>query len=195
MIDAASHFILPKFPASFPSKDNRRWTCWMYTLKAVIEWYNWSQINNYRNYASWWISRVSGYMFPWGLLKVLRQHWLHASPLHCKRMKNERKIERLKILLRKGPVILLISHAYSSKRHFSFRRAFMLQHYITLRWYDDEKRIFYVYDSNTEKSHHKGATLPVGNIVLEYHRLLQYRRLSVRWLYRNFAISVTYFDE
>ncbi len=194
MIDTESHYIIPKFPVSFPSKDNRRWTCGMYTLKAVIEWYNGSQINNYRNYASWRLSRLSWFMLPSGLLKVLIQHWLSVHPHHYRWMRNEKKIEILKKLLHKGPVILLISHAYSSKRHFSFRRAFTLQHYITLRWYDDAKRIFYVYDSNTEKIHHKGNTLPVGNIILEYHRLLQYRRFSARWIYRNFAISVEYFN-
>jgi hypothetical protein len=94
-------------------------------------------------------------------------------------------------MIHQWPIILLISHAYSSTRNFSFRRAFTLQHYISLRWYDDEKRIFYVYDSNTEKENH-GAILPVGNIVLDYDRLLRYRRLGGRGLHRNFGIAVNY---
>jgi hypothetical protein len=185
-------YIVAKFPSWFPSKDSRRWTCGMYTLKAVIEWFNGSQINNYKNYASGWLSRNTWYMLPWGLLKVLRHHWLSSQRVYCKWTKKTNKIKELQTLLNKGPVILLISHAYSSKRDFSFRRAFMLQHYISLWWYDDEKRVFYVYDSNTEKPHHKWETLPVGNILLEYDKLLRYRRLGGRWLYRNFAIAVDY---
>ncbi len=185
-------YIVPKFPSSFPSKDGRRGTCGMYTLKAVIEWFNGSQINNYRYYASGWLSRVTWYMLPGALTKVLKQHGLSSKRIHCRWMKREKKFDRLKTLLQKWPVILLISHAYSSTRIFSFRRAFTLQHYITLWWYDDEKRIFYVYDSNTEKTHHKGDTLPVGNIILEYDRLLRYRRLGGRWLYRDFWIAVEY---
>ncbi len=188
-------YIVPRFPSSFPSKDNRKWTCGMYTLKAIIEWYTGSQINNYRNYASGWISRKFWYMLPTWLTKVLRQLWLSAKRIHCRWMKKEKKIEVLKSLLHKWPVILLISHAYSSTRNFSFRRACTLQHYISLRWYDDEKRIFYVYDSNTEKAHYKGDTLPVGNIILEYDRLLRYRRLGGRGFYRNFGIAVDYINK
>lgn len=187
-----SWYIVPKFPSSFPSKDERRWTCGMYTLKAVIEWYNDSQINNYKNYANDWLGRKFWYMFPRWLMKVLRQHWLSARRIHCGWINKEKKLERLKSMLHKWPVILLIAHAYSSTRTFSFRRAFMLQHYITLWWYDDEKRIFYVYDSNTEKSHHRWDTLPVGNIILDYNKLLLYRRLGGRGLYMDFGIAVDY---
>jgi len=189
MIENESSYIVPKFPSSFPSKDERKGMCGMYALKAVIEWYNGNQINNYRNYASGWFSRKTWYMLPWGLMRVLRQSWLPSKRIHCRWMKKEKKIEVLKSLLHKWPVILLISHAYNSKRNFSFRRAFTLQHYISLRWYDDEKRIFYVYDSNTEKTHHKWSTLPVGNIILEYDRLFRYWRLGGRGFYRNFGIS------
>ena len=192
MIDNELRYIVPKFPSTFPSKDNRRWTCGMYALKAVIEWFNGSQVNNYKYYANGWFGRKTWYILPWGLLKVLRHHWLPVQKVYCRWMKKTDKIKKLQTLLRKGPVILLISHAYSNTRDFSFRRAFTLQHYITLWWYDDEKRIFYVYDSNTKKSHHSGETLPVGNIILEYDRLLRYWRLGGRGLYRNFAIAVDY---
>lgn len=185
-------YIVPRLPSSFPFKNWRRWTCGMYTLKAVIEWYNGSQINNYRYYANGWLSRVTGYMFPDALMNVLIENGLPSQKIYCRWTSKEKKIEMLKSLLHKWPVILLISHAYSSTRHFSFRRAFMLQHYISLRWYDDEKRIFYVYDSNVKKMHHKGDTLPVGNIVLEYDKLLRYWRLGGRWFYRDFWISVYY---
>lgn len=185
-------YIVPRFPSSFPSRDNRRGTCGMYALKAVIEWYNGSQINNYRYYASNRFTRKTWYMFPAWLLKVLDQNGLPSKRIHCRWLPKEEKIGKLKELLHKGPVILLISHAYSSDRHFSLRRAFTMQHYITLRWYDDEQRIFYVHDSNVEKSHHKGDTLPVGNIILEYDSLLWYRRLGGRWFYRDFGISVYY---
>jgi len=164
----------------------------MYTLKAVIEWYNGSQVNNYKNYANNRLGRKFWYMLPWTLIKVLYHHWLSVQQVHCRWMSKPKKLEVLTSLLHHGPVILLISHAYSSKRDFSFRRAFSLQHYITLWWYDDEKRMFYVYDSNTEKTHHKGTTLPVGNILLEYDKLLLYWRLGGRWLYRNFGIAVDY---
>lgn len=187
-----SWYIVPRFPSLFPSKDNRRGTCWMYTLKAIIEGYNGSQINNYRYYASNRFTRKTGYMFPWSLMQVLSQNGLPVKRIHCRWTKDTKKIETLKKLIHKWPVILLISHAYDSKRHFSFRRAFMLQHYISLRWYDDEKRIFYVYDSNVEKTHHKGDTLPAGNIMLDYDKLLWYRRLGGRGFYRDFWISVYY---
>ena len=185
-------YIVPRFPSSFPAKDNRKGTCGMYALKAVIEWYNGSQINNYRYYASNRFTRKTWYMFPGWLLKVLNQNGLPSKRIHCRWIGKEKKIEELKSLLHKWPVILLISHMYSSKRNFSLDRAIRFQHYISLWWYDDEKRVFYVYDSNVEKTHHKGDTLPVGNIMLGYDKLLRCRRLGGRWLYRDFGISVYY---
>lgn len=187
-----SLYIIHRFPSSFPSKDERTWACWMYTLKAVIEWYNQSQINNCGYYADSWLSRWSWYMLPWWLMKILQQSWLSVKRIYCRWIRKQQKLDILKSMIRQGPVILLISHAYSSKRYFSFRRACTLQHYISLWWYDDNKRVFYVYDSNTEKTHHIGTTLPVGNIILSYDSLLLYRRLGVRWLYRNFGIAVSY---
>jgi len=192
MVEKISSYIVSKFPSSFPSKDNRRGTCGMYTLKAVIEWFNENQIYNYKNYASGRLSRLTWYMFPSWLLKVLRQHWLSSKKVYCRWMTKINKIETLKTLLHKGPVILLISHAYSSKREFSFRRALRLQHYVSLRWYDDEKRIFYVYDNNVEKPHYKGIALPVGNIILDYDRVLQYRRLAGWGFCRNLCIYIDY---
>jgi hypothetical protein len=35
--------------------------------------------------------------------------------------------------------------------------------------------------------------LPVGNILLDYDKLLWYRRLGGRGFYRDFAIAVDYF--
>jgi hypothetical protein len=184
-------YIISKFPSSFPSKDNHIWTCGMYTLKAIIEWFNDGQITHYKNYASGWFSKMTWYMLPFWLIKVLKHHWLWIQTISCRLMRRSKKIEKIKELLHKGPVILLISHAYTSKRDFSFRRALTLQHYISLWWYDDEKCVFYVYDSNTEKTHYKGS-MPVGNICLWYDKLLWYRRLGGRWLYRNFGIAVDY---
>jgi hypothetical protein len=186
------YYIVPRFPSSFPSKDERTWACGMYTLKAIIEWYNNSQINNYIYYANGRLGRMTWYMLPGWLLGTLRQSWLSARRISCRWMKKEKKIDRLKSMIHDWPVILLISHAYSRTRYFSFRRAFFLQHYISLWWYDDEKRIFYVYDSNTVKDHHRGITLPVGNIILSYDSLLLYRRLGGRGIYRNFGIAVQY---
>jgi len=191
MISSSTYCVLSKFPSSFPLKDNHRGTCGMYSLKAVIEWYNGSQINNWKHYASNWISKKTGFMFPRSLMKVLRQNGLNARRIHCRWMNDERKIDYLKRQLKSGPVILLIAHAYNSTREFSFRRAFMLQHYITLRWYDDEKKIFFVYDSNTKREHHKSG-LPVWNIILSYDRLLMYWTLGWWSFYRNFWIAVQY---
>lgn len=187
----SSRFVLPKHPKSFPCKDKRRRTCGMHTLKAVIEWYHIENDFPHMHYASGRFSKNTWYMFPSGLLRVLRKFGLPAQRVHCRRTRKKKKLEFLKAALQKWPVILLISHAYSSKRHFSFRRAFTLQHYISLRGYDDQKRIFYAYDSNTEKKHHTGAPL-IGNIVLDYNKLLRYRRLGGWWFFRDFGIAVDY---
>lgn len=185
-------YIVSRFPHIFPSKNNRKSGCGMYTLKAIIEWYTQSQINNYKYYADGLLGKLTGFMFPHSLLRVLSRAWITAKRIHCRFLSKDKKIARLHTLLQKWPVILLISHAYSSKTNFSFLRAFTLQHYITVWWYDDNKRLFYVYDSNTQKSHYTWDVLPVGNIVLDYDHLLWYWRLWWWGLYRDFGIAIDY---
>lgn len=187
-----SQYILPHYPPSFPSKDGRKGTCGMHTLKAVIEWHDPTIDREYSFYVSGYYSRLTWYMLPSWLLRVLKQHGLLAKRIHCRWASKQKKLETLKSLLHQGPVILLISHAYSSTRNFSFRRAFTLQHYISLRWYDDHKRVFYIYDSNTHKPDTLWWEIPIGNMTLSYDTLLRCRRLGWRWLYRDFGIAVAY---
>ena len=119
-------------------------------------------------------------MFPRNLKYVLNKYGMKSEYFYCRWEQDAPKIQLLKEKIKDGPVILLISHAYSSLRDFSFRRAFTKQHYVSLRGYDDEKKVFFVYDSNVEKKSKDGKKLPAGNITISYNRLIWYRRLSMR---------------
>lgn len=96
MIDADAYHIVHRLPQSFPCKNNRLSNCGMFTLKAVIEGSNGSQIRNPQYYASGFLTKSTGLMLPWPLLRVLKEHELDARPMHCGRMKNTRKIDTLR---------------------------------------------------------------------------------------------------
>lgn len=187
------YYIVPKLPACwFPCEDNRHGTCGQHVLKTIIEWLNCGPIRSWEEYSSGWITRTTWNMLPWNLKFILDKHGLKSEYFYCRWTQDVPKIQFLKDKIKSGPVILLISHAYSSKRNFSFRRAATKQHYISLWGYNDEKKVFYVYDSNVEKKNKDGKKLPAGNITISYDRLIWYRRLSMRWLHRNFGIAVGY---
>ena len=135
------HFIL---------RNRKFWTCAHHSLKAVIEWKN-GENKSLTSYAPDWWSRLTYLMTPWGLLKVLRKNNLEYSVLKTKWLKGEEKLQVLKDHLKKWPIILLIWNWQTKKKLFVRKRAMTHRHYVTLRWYNDKERVFYVYDSNTKR--------------------------------------------
>jgi hypothetical protein len=82
---------------------------------------------------------------------------------------------------------VLVSHAYTKRYKFNIIRAILAQHYLSLRWYDDKKEVFYCYDAHTD-IREKG--LPVGNIEMNYRDLLRYRNRAGIGLFRKRYITI-----
>jgi len=97
------------------------------------------------------------------------------------------KIDFLKNHLKKWPVIILISHAYTKRNTFNIRKSLIAQHYISIRWYNEEEEIFYCYDSHTEL---KENDLPIGNIKLHYQDLITYRNFAGLGLFKKRYIAI-----
>ena len=156
------------------------------------------QISHMRcgSYTAEWISKAMGFhirsandvlqgpvwhdylraILPLTVLKLLKIRGIEGVVINIDAVLSlERKIDWLKreLYLRKKPILLLI-------------KATTL-HWIVLAGYDDEKKLFYVYDPNRGKTS-LNKDLPIGNIALDYQRLISL--WEGRWNFRFTAVLI-----
>lgn len=165
--------------------------CGMYTLKNIIESFQEEIDLTIHDYAPTFWNKISWFMLPYTVIKVLQKHWFTVNKWRHKQKWFDNKISFLKNLLLKWPVILVIWHAYKSKKQFSLIKAVSVQHYISLRWYNDQDEVFYVYDSWTP-SRLIRKDLPIWNIAIKYKDIIKYRKFWWFLLKNYFYIHVDY---
>lgn len=183
-------FLVDKIPPEwFPLRTRKFWWCAHYSLKAVIEWKS-ESVKNLEDYSIDWWSRKTYFMTPWWILKVLKKYKLDYSILKAKKLKENGKLFLLKQNLKDGPIILLVANWQTKKRRFNRWKALIHRHYITLWWYNEKKKIFYVYDSNTKRK--------TWNHVLEWTLEVPYKYILKAWwiwaskIIHDYAIAVKY---
>ncbi len=166
-------FILPKHPKHYPQQRDYK-SCGLFSIKAIIE-----TKHSDMNHVSWYYAssrfhekiRISLWSH---LMKSLRKHTIKANFWICTQESTEQAINFLKNKIKEWPVLITIAHSYDKKTQFSLRRTVFFWHHMTVWGYDDTKRVFYCYDSHTDV---KMEWLPVGNIALDYDKLMIYRKL------------------
>ena len=181
--------ILQTPPDGFPLRNRRFWSCAHHSLKAVIEWKQ-GISNPMKEYSSNWWSRLTYLMTPWWIWKVLRKYNLEYEVIKAKKLKDQEKLILLKENLKKGPIILLVANGQTKRKWFSFCRALFHWHYITLWWYNEKEKMFYVYDSNTRRDTEQ--YLMKWTIKVPYKYILKEWWLWATKLLYNYAIAVEY---
>jgi hypothetical protein len=181
-----NHFIYKKHPERYPQQHDER-ACWLFTIKAVIESYYPELNQNPLQYATSRLHRLVRISTPGLLSKTLRKYNIShvKGKYHKKSMLPQ--IDFFKRHLEDGPIVIVISHAYTKGNMFSIKRYILDQHYISIRGYDDEKEIFYCYDSHTTM---RENDLPVGNLKLHYEDLVTYRDIACLGLFRKRFIAI-----
>lgn len=185
------HFIILDTPPDwFPLRDRKIWWCANYSLKAVIEWKNRTK-RPIEEYAADWWSRATYLMTPRWITKVLKKYKLKYSILKAKTLSDDERLFLLKYNLKRWPIILLVANWQTKKKRFSRSRALVHRHYITLWGYDEKKKIFYVYDSNTKRK--------TETEVMKWTLKVPYKYILKEWwiwaskiIYNNYAIAVKY---
>jgi hypothetical protein len=146
--------------------------CGAYAVKAVLNLYGVDKDLPPRKYLSSLGKIFFGFMWPSTIRRVLQKKQFSAPILRAK--KEKRKLLVLKKHLASGhPVIVLINNPFSPMRKIKLVKKYYALHWVTLLGYDDEKRVFYIYDSLTHKSKHEKG-LPVGNVSMSYEDFLTY---------------------
>ena len=180
-------FIAQTPPEWFPLRNRKIWGCAHYSLKAVIEWER-NIEKPIENYSSDWRSRNTYLMTPWWIKKVLKKYRLKYTVLNARKLGDDERLFLLKMNLKDGPIILLTANWQTKKKWFSWEKALTHWHYVTLWGYNDKKKIFYVYDSNTKRNPWKQWTLEIP-----YKYVLMWWKIWVsRFIFSSYAIAVKY---
>lgn len=184
-------FLVDKIPPEwFPLRNRKFWWCAHYSLKAVIEWKR-NKSKPIEEYSAGRWSRNTYLMTPRSMKKVLKRYKLNYTVLNADGLNDEERLNLLKENLKKWPIILLVANGQTKRKRFSRWRALTHWHYVSLWWYNEKKKIFYVYDSNTKRQ--------TQGEVLEWTLRVPYKYILKEWwiwasniMYTNYAISIKY---
>ena len=177
-------------PEWFPLRERKIGWCAHYSLKAVIEWKN-KVKRPIEDYSADWRSKATYLMTPWWIIKVLKKYKLKYTILKAKTLSNDEKLLLLKNSLKMWPIILLVANWQTKRRRFSRWKAMLHRHYVTLWWYDEKRKCFYVYDSNTKRK--TETDVMKWTLKVPYKYILKERWIwASKIIYNNYAIAVKY---
>lgn len=143
--------------------------CGAYSIKAVLSAYGKDDKKHPRDYQPNFLAKFTGVSL--GLIwvpKVLQSYGVAAQRGSAKNLSDRERIELLKKFINEDKVVMLrIGNGYlKSGKYRSFGASFR-PHWITLWGYNDEEKIFYVYDSCIPLLKHD-KTVPIGNTKRTY---------------------------
>lgn len=182
--------IIPYQTHKYHQQKKLTW-CGMYTLKNIIESFFYEKDLKIHDYAPTIRNKISWFMLPWTVIKVLKDFWIKNHVWKCTERWIKNKIEFIKKELKTWPLILVIWHAYKWKKNFNLLKAVWMQHYISIRWYDNDKEIFYVYDSSAPNRLIE-KNIPIWNMSLKDKDLIKCRSFWWFLIKRFFYISIDY---
>ena len=105
--------------------------------------------------------------------KVLRSYGIPAERGDAKKLTDEQRIVLLEKLIDEDKVVMLrIGNGYSKSGKYSSFVASFLGHWITLWGYNDDEKVFYVYDSYVSLKRHD-KRIPIGNTKRTYAEILR----------------------
>lgn len=148
--------------------------CGAYSVKAILSAYGKDDKQYPHDYQPNFLAKYTG--INRGLIlwpKVLQSYGVSAQRGATKKFSNEQRIELLKKFIDEDKVVMLrIGNGYSkSGKYNSFVASFM-GHWITLWGYNDEEKVFYVYDSYVSLKRYD-KTIPIGNIKRTYAEMIR----------------------
>ncbi|TSD04443.1 MAG: hypothetical protein Greene071421_279 [Parcubacteria group bacterium Greene0714_21] len=173
MNNLPSQFTLSRKPTQYLKQGMSH--CGMYSLKAILSAYGKDVKNHPTEYHTNWIGK---HLFSFAVgkryyEKIFKSCGLEAQGGTAKNLSADEKIMLLKTLLSKdNPVMILIGNGYIRSCAYNPIFGQIIAHWITLWGYDNEKKLFYVYDSALSKKCWD-SSLPMGNTTRTYKEILR----------------------
>ena len=157
----SSKFVLSKKPKEYLKQGLSH--CGVYCVKAILSAYSKDDKQHPKEYHTNWIGR-NLFSFATGIKyydKILASYGIKSETKSAEDLSNPERIELLKTLLSKDTPVMI---------RIGIRR--LMPHWVTIWGYDDDKKIFYVYDSGLPVKYWD-EFLPVGNTIRTYQEILR----------------------
>jgi len=148
--------------------------CGVYSLKAILSAYGKDNKNHPKGYHTNWIGR-NLFSFAMGRKyhdKIFASYGIQTETTSAKHLQDEEKLTLLKTLLAQDtPVMIRIGNGYVACTYNPIIGTFM-PHWVTLWGYDDDRKLFYIYDSRLPEECWD-SNLPIGNTTRTYKEILR----------------------
>lgn len=165
--------------------------CGAYSVKAILSSYGKDDkakaVDYIPNVIARYIRMPTMNIWP----KVFKSYEITANIGNSKHLSNEQRIKLLKSLMGKDtPIMLRIGNGYLPNGKYSNITGSFFGHWITLWGYDDEEKIFYVYDSCTPINKYD-KTIPIGNTKRKFEEVIRDwgKGFPFRWRYSYITIN------
>ena len=146
--------------------------CGVYCVKAILSAYGLDDKSHPKFYHPNIVQQETS--ITWGrnyYTNIFRKYRIDSKMKYANSNSDEKKLDLLKHLLsRDTPVMIRIGNGYITDTYDSFLGN-LISHWITLWGYDDDKSIFYIYDSGLPQEFWKNQQ--AGNTTRTYDEILR----------------------
>lgn len=163
--------------------------CGAFSVKAILSAYGKDVKDDPRDYHSNFLAKYIATSptgpTPSSWVRVLKSYGVPAELGDAKKLSDEQRIELLKRQLdTDNPIMLRIGNGYSKKGKYHPLAAKFISHWITLWGYNDDQKIFYVYDSYIPTERHD-KNIPIGNTTRTFAQVMKDWNMGFppRWRY------------
>ena len=163
--------ILTHFPKEYLEQGFTQ--CGAFSVKAILSAYEKDDRKNPRDYNPTVLGKYTSLAGTQTWPRVLESYGLHAERGNTTNLSNEQRLRFLKETINKDIAVMIrIGNGFLKNGKYSSLVAYFMGHWITVWGYDDEKRIFYVYDSYIPLERHN-KIIPVGNTTRTFLEILR----------------------
>lgn len=168
--------------------------CGAFSVKAILGAYGKDDNRHPRDYNPTVLGKYTSLVGIYTWPKVLESYGLQVNSGDTKKLSDKQRIEMLKETMNKESAIMIrVGNGYLKSGKYFPLAAYFIGHWITLWGYNDEKQVFYVYDSYVSpKKYNKN--IPVGNTTRTFAEILRDwgRGFPPAWHYRFIKVDQLY---
>jgi len=167
-MNTAKEFIVNKTPREYLKQGTTH--CGVYTVKAILSAYGKDDKSDPEDYHFNSFGRILGSSTSEDIIKILKNYDINAEVKSASKASD--KLSILIDALKKGnPVIIRIGNGYKDNGEYSVLQANLFGHWISVWGYNNEEKVFYVYDASISKE--KYDVIPVGNKKRTFDEILR----------------------
>lgn len=149
--------------------------CGVYSVKAILSAYGKDDKTDPKEYHTNWIGK-NLFSFATGeeyYDKIFASYGIKSKTKSAENLSNQEKLNLLKILLsQNSPVMIRIGNGYYKSNKYNMVLGRLVPHWISLWGYNDNQKVFYVYDSGLTKNLYDKTVL-IGNAKRTYDEIVR----------------------